>query len=443
MTKTPLNKMLGKSSLMVFKEDAFWPISDQFIGIEIELEGQSKAQLQNHINGGNQFWVTHQDNSLRNGIELVLAQPMMGQTLRDAISYFFRTFTKYTATPRTSIHVHINMLQPNETIEALQNMVVLYYMFEEAFFAIADENRKWNGYCNAFEDTPPAVLEAVMQYADDEKMLGLKLQQSAQHNNNRYYALNLNALTRFGTLEFRHLPLFHEEQRLVDWIKLIMELKAAALRMSNEGCTPADIFKNPDDVVKLENYMPQFGRALLAHVDAHKAFIRMVNVHGLKLALAPYHKTVEGNKAWARFLKAQEPAVVKDKPKPSSRKAAMREMAAEAPAPRLDDLGDPFRELNPPPRPQRAAATAAWPAAQPPRPMGNDAVANNALGTWREIMNNQIELIERGGVPQRQTLEELERQQREAMERMRAQRLERMAQLDAAAARRRRVVGGL
>ena len=321
MKKTSLQGVLNRPALCVSKPDEFWPIPDQFVGVEIELEGQSNKEVAAHRNNGRPFWAEHEDGSLRGGIEYVLAQPTMGNTLREAIHYFFRNFKTFTESPRTSIHVHLNMLQENETIEGLKNMVVLYYMFENAFFTIADENRKWNGYCNPFEDNPPEVMATILGVPDVEELRG-SLAVSAGRNTNRYYGLNINSLQKYGTLEFRHLPLVRDEERLFSWIKLLMELKKAANIMADEGTSPEELFKTPDDLGLLEKYMPLFGHTLLGIVGTGEAFVRLSAVVTLGVREARRHGRVGNNKAFARFQKVQmeEGRSVSQKPKRATSK---------------------------------------------------------------------------------------------------------------------------
>jgi hypothetical protein len=323
MSKTSLRRMFDKPALHVFQPDNFWPMPDQFIGVEIELEGQSKKDILVHNNNGAPFWVQHQDGSLRNGVEFVLSQPMMGSTLKEAIHYFFRTFKTYDDNPRTSIHVHINMLQDDESLEGLRNFLVLYYAFEDPFFQIADEARKWNGYCNPFEDDPPDILQAIMRHDDPKEVT--RYMRDGGNGGGRYYGLNLLALGRFGTLEFRHLPLVRDEQRLFDWIMLIMELKKAANRMADEALTPAQVFSSPFEFKKLPEYMPQFGEILLRYIDPQIAYIRMCNINALRLPMAGDHHDLTTNKAWQLYVETQ---------KKSGRKSAAKTVKVKKAIPR-------------------------------------------------------------------------------------------------------------
>lgn len=307
MGNTKLNGLIRQAAFLSPVKDDFWPIPDQYMGVEIELEGQSRKEMNAHRERGAPFWAEHEDGSLRNGVEYTLNQAMMGNNLREAINYFYDNFTKFTASPRTSIHVHVNMRQDNETVEGLRNMVVLYYMYEDAFFRIADENRKWSSYCNAFEDNPPAMLEAIVNPDLDLVSLQETLHQSARTNVNRYYGLNLNALAKYGTIEFRHFPLVDTRERLIDWVKLIMELKLAANAMADAGVAPWDVFQTPDDIVKLTEYMPVYGGLLLGHVDVGRAFTRMVNVRNLGIRPERRHgEDIYTNPCFNRFLEVQK-----------------------------------------------------------------------------------------------------------------------------------------
>lgn len=307
--RSSLNKLIGKPALLKHESSDQWPIQDQFVGIEIELENLSYAQQRLHEQEGMPYWEAHGDGSLRNGIEYVLRDPLLGSQLSNAISYFFQRFTEYADGPRTSIHVHLNMRQDEDTFEGLKNLLVLYYMYEDAFFKLADVNRKWCAYCNPFEDNPPDILTAVLRLDPEkaQKELFGHLNVSAAINTNRYYGLNINALQRFGTIEFRHFPLVREEVRLVEWIKLTMELKLAGRKLAEEGKQVSDLITCEQDMPKLREYFPNFWDILTKYVDNKTAFIRMSNVLGLTLPTE--RATGRGlgtNKAWEKYASEQK-----------------------------------------------------------------------------------------------------------------------------------------
>lgn len=257
-----LNKVVGKKRLSIPEPSSDWPLHDQYVGIELEIEGHNTAQVNSLANDG-KYWTTHVDNSLRNGIELVLAAPLMGKQLSEAISSFFSTVTRFTASPRTSAHVHLNMLQEEDTTEVLRTLLILYFIYEPAFFAVAGEHRKWSTYCSSFDDTQPPVFQLIMS-REDPKLWNTFLKE--KHTTDRYYGLNLLALSRYGTLEFRHLPMVYNEQQLVDWIHLLMHTKLAARRMVDDGVVLDTIPMNSD---ALESVL----RAYFAPADRFSAII--------------------------------------------------------------------------------------------------------------------------------------------------------------------------
>lgn len=260
MGKSGLFDLTGQQPILVPKSDSCWVLPEQFLGLEIEIEDFKPTQVNRLLRvSGN--WIGVEDHSLRGGIELVFSQALMGQQLSEAIDEFFDNVTSYSNGPRTSIHVHVNMRQEEDTPASLRNLCVLYYMYEDAFFAFAEESRKWCSYCNPFEDSPPDVLTAVIR-GDSMKDIRRLIQDASEGRTNRYYGLNLLALVRHGTVEFRHMPCVKDRERVVEWIQLIMELKYAATLMAAEGKGPFELFADIELLASLSEYMPRFGERL-------------------------------------------------------------------------------------------------------------------------------------------------------------------------------------
>lgn len=272
MAKTRLTPLV-KTPIIVQQPASNWPIPDQFVGLEIEFERFSQREVDTLIRQNPQYWELKTDGSLRNGIEAVLTQPTMGTGLTEAIDQFFSIVKTYEVSPRTSIHVHLNMRQESDTLESLRNIAVLYFMYEDAFFRISDESRKWCSYCNAFEDNPPDPLVALFRGQDLNDVIGIMLDTNT--NAQRYYGLNLYALHRYGTLEFRHFPCVTDKERLLEWLRLLMELKKAATIMADRDLSVFDIFSDPTRIPELGVYMPEFGEKLRAIVSDEDAYDRL------------------------------------------------------------------------------------------------------------------------------------------------------------------------
>ena len=321
MATTKLSKFTNHSPILIPTPSDNWPLHDQFVGIEIEIESPSPGEMRNHIRSGRPFWAEHQDGSLRNGIEYVLSNPLLGAELEAAIDYFFDTFKNYEITPRTSIHVHMNMRQETDSLESLQNLCALYYMFEDSFFAIADMSRKWCSYCNSFEDNPPKILQSLFS-AKSADAFG-KVMSEPHRNNDRYYGLNLQSLTKYGTVEFRHMPCVRDRDLLKNWIKLIMELKKAATKMAEAGESPFTAFANYEQVGTIVEKMPQFGQQLLDFTHRSHAFRRLQSLETFSSPLVGTFGGLGPNAAFARFLKSK----TGDGSKPTPRKRAPRKTA--------------------------------------------------------------------------------------------------------------------
>lgn len=296
MKTTKLSSVTGHRAFNIHKPSECWPISDQLVGVEIELEGYSREELRAHEDRGYPFWAVKEDGSLRRGFELALHEPLMGQQLMDAIDYFYASFTHMNPSPRTSIHVHINMRQDTDTVESLQNLTTLYYMWEDAFFRFADESRKWCSYCNPLEDNPPEFIMDLVQGANS-RTLHNSLSRLASRNTNRYYGFNAAALRRYGTIEFRHMPLTPDKQRLIQWMSMLMELKLAANTLTNEGVLVPDKIKGPQDAGIIRQLMPRFGDYFMEVVPPVEAYNRLSRLLSFisppaEVLLSPEHPVI-------------------------------------------------------------------------------------------------------------------------------------------------------
>lgn len=272
MASNKLSGLLQSTPIAIPEADDTWPIPTQFLGVEIEVEGHRNSQATALTRADGGFWTVKQDGSLRNGVEFVFSQPLMGKQLSTAISQFFSIVKDYSTSPRTSIHVHMNMRQDYDTMESLRNLVILYFMYEHAFFSLADENRKWCTYCSPFEDNMPTFLTSIFR-GDTPKQVVDHIRRANNHD--RYYGLNIAALARYGTVEFRHFPCVKEQDRLMNWLLLLMELKLAATRMAEEGVSPYDMFSKTQDIALLDGYMPRFGPVLRNIVSDDEALRRL------------------------------------------------------------------------------------------------------------------------------------------------------------------------
>src|SRR4051812_4055593 len=123
-----LNEMFGRRAITVAEPDAAWPLASELVGIEIEvedLEGDPTVVFPQ--------WTVHADQSLRNGTEFVTSGPVGGKQLTTTLDKFFNAKFRYTMSPRTSVHIHVNA-SDNMTVDQFRNLFVIMYLIEPAVF---------------------------------------------------------------------------------------------------------------------------------------------------------------------------------------------------------------------------------------------------------------------------------------------------------------------
>lgn len=211
----------------------------QRFGIELEVENGSIPDAFSSQN----FWTYIEDGSLRNsGLEFV-SRPLASDELDVALRLFYGWMGRmdYTGSVRTSTHVHVNVL--DHTMEELGAVLAAYSIVEPLLFKVCGSEREECIYC-------------VPWYRADEQV-GLAAQAINQQRSRyfgnacKYSSLYLEPLVRFGTLEFRHAPLFREQREIRLWIDLIRRIAydsiatwgtaEAVLQAYDNGC---DAFLN-------------------------------------------------------------------------------------------------------------------------------------------------------------------------------------------------------
>lgn len=306
-----LNAVLRRNPIASPRESSFWPIPNQYIGLEIETEGMPGSSMSLFESSRQSWWTTHQDASLRNnGVEFVLSNPTMGEDLDRAIDFFYSTFSRpWIASGRTSTHIHLNMQQEEDTTEVLRALVALYYALEPAFFASVSEDRKWSGYCNELDARGMECLTGLYTNGDAQiRNWYDSVNILSRTPGGRYYGFNIAALLKYGTIEFRHFPCATTRQQLVDYVFLVMEMKRAAQVIAEEyssGASPEGClawFTKEANYRRALNFMPTWGDRLAANSSA-QAFTTRAGKLAAHSALAQMRPGIRSdNPVVAKFL---------------------------------------------------------------------------------------------------------------------------------------------
>jgi len=126
-----------------------------------------------------------------------------------------------TASQRTSVHVHVNYRDC--TMQQMFTSCAIYYMLEEELFdTFIAPHRKGSFYCLRLSEasTPLNALRSCLQNND---MRALRDQGAL-----KYSALNLTAIQKFGTLEYRALQGTVEPHTIQAWVNILLTIKELA-----------------------------------------------------------------------------------------------------------------------------------------------------------------------------------------------------------------------
>ena len=182
-----------------------------FLGIECEIE-DIKDATEIPCN------LFHQttDGSLRNNGYEFVSVPMTHPVAVDSFKKLHTTLVKGPAafSQRTSIHVHANCsnLQHHE----VRNIILTYALYEEAFFAMVDPVRRDNIHCVPLTETYlPGIYRRNLNQLIDRW--------------HKYTALNIKPLTKYGTLEFRHMHGNDDAILFEEWTGTINNLFSTSL----------------------------------------------------------------------------------------------------------------------------------------------------------------------------------------------------------------------
>ena len=212
-----------------------------YFGIEMELEAPpSNANpltvYRDSVSLSSPLVSAVNDGSLRNGIELVFSRPLMGEQALNAIDHMYRAREELglVGSIRTSTHVHVNFSEYDDTLDTLRSTVLAYLLIERAMAVTAGPHREHNTYCPPTYVQSPSTERCFHLLATSGNQRdSLDYIRELSGDNNRYSAMNIGALYRHGTIEFRQLGTVPKEQLLL-WINMLLALKLCGRTYSGQ-----------------------------------------------------------------------------------------------------------------------------------------------------------------------------------------------------------------
>jgi hypothetical protein len=200
------------------------PLPTTLMGVEVEVDrDSSNAEVTFPTDCGPE-WSEKHDGSLVAGKEYVLNFPLAGEELVNSIYKLYAEPTKVYRTFTGSTHIHIDMMDQVD-IEALRTLVLMTYALENILYAAGDLSRQWCGFANRLTSAPAEQLEHILSIENPDSF------NYRVNEIGRYYGLNLQALFKYGSAEFRYFPTAESAEELLRWVKLVQLFKKAAMEV--------------------------------------------------------------------------------------------------------------------------------------------------------------------------------------------------------------------
>lgn len=219
------------SDVRVYLESSDYVIPNCCVGVEAELERTEGRRLEG-------LWETKTDGSLHDdGLEYCFSSPLFGKDINIALAELEECFTNTNVSTGedTSLHVHIDVR--DMLPEQLNRMFMLYVIFEQTLFNYCSKERESNIFCLSLDRAQAAIPSyanistALLRSNTDDLVMLLRSMP-------RYAAMNVAAIHRFGSVEFRHHPGEWRAEPIKRWINILQSIKLAALNEQYDGQKP-------------------------------------------------------------------------------------------------------------------------------------------------------------------------------------------------------------
>ena len=200
-------------------------------GVELECEG-TNVDWDGVNDDIMRDWSPHRDGSLRNNhgqaCEWVFKSPVPYAKAIERVDHLFNYFerrkAKLVCSNRTSTHVHFNM--GDKKAYQVVNMFILFTILEDLLDNYCGEDRRGNLFCLSSRHA-----EEQIRWMEQACFQKFRFNFS---DNNRYCSLNLAALNKFGSVEFRAMRGLDNREDLLEWLEIINEFcDYACYKMKN------------------------------------------------------------------------------------------------------------------------------------------------------------------------------------------------------------------
>lgn len=193
------------------------------IGIEFEVEAQ--LPLPRAPAG----WVEHAEGSLRNGGKEYVTDGTIDiddtfSTKLSAVLDPINRCRPIEDSPRTSVHVHRNVLQYSPA--QVYAIACVYWLLENLLFKYCGKEREGNHFCLRLSDS-----EGLIRTLTQDIRSNLPFFTHLHADNVKYAGLNLATVQRFGSIEFRGMRGVYRQDIVERWCRELDSMVNAAAKL--------------------------------------------------------------------------------------------------------------------------------------------------------------------------------------------------------------------
>lgn len=212
----------------LYEEDNKLPMPGLHIGLELELEEIPVAAVEGEL----KYWKIVKDGSLRDaselfvGKEFIFNQPLYGKDISaalDELDNLWDTHGKPKATLNCSTHVHIDVrdLDTDDIIK----ICMIHLILEDVLFRYEGTGRDYSNFCVPWRDMPISNKSKIKDLDNPGKFL------RTAESWSKYSSLNISAIRRQGSIEFRHMHGLVKKEEILRWIKILMSVIRYSLNL--------------------------------------------------------------------------------------------------------------------------------------------------------------------------------------------------------------------
>lgn len=292
-----LDKPIGllfdkKPDFRTFQTDPMLPMSDKYIGVEIEAENikYRNDSIYNKLF----YWSVTSDGSLRNYGTEFISQKLRGMDILHALRELEVFFETYKISPvyseRTSVHIHIDSRYLNTY--QLKTLMCYYLACEPYFFSIIGKGRENNIYCVPYYKNVQGINNISQLFSKrlNDETIYYVIQKGL-----KYEAMNIRSIQEKGSIEFRHHYGTHDKTTLYGWIINLLNLFKLSKESSEDefnflynslsykdfllNCLPKFTDIEEEELIRCKNKADSVFLSLKLYSARQKDFVAEVRSH--------------------------------------------------------------------------------------------------------------------------------------------------------------------